>query len=75
MTNVIMAHDGSVWLEEIEFQGTRRYLVVGSFGEPVGTIALGANAWIAVAWADRIWVVEEDDLGVESIVRYHITWG
>jgi hypothetical protein len=43
-------------------------------GEVIGTVSLPSGSWVPVAQLDRIWVIDEDSLGVESVVRYGVEW-
>jgi len=71
---IVVGHSGRVWVREILMGGRHPYLVVDANGDPLGTVELDANQWLGVADGDHIWVVEEDENGVESVLRYRVSW-
>lgn len=66
--------DASFWVRLRARDGQRPYYVLGPDGEPFGRVSLPDENWIAAATLDRIWVIEADHLGVESVVRYGVEW-
>jgi hypothetical protein len=54
--------------------GVRPYRVLDAAGDVVGTVSISETARVAAARLDRIWTVERDGLGVESVVQYAVSW-
>lgn len=74
LTGVTIGRDGTVWIEMVEDETGRPYLVLDPTGEPIGSLLLPARSRIAIGDLDRIWVIERDEVDVESVVRYSVTW-
>jgi len=74
VSGLLIGRDDSVWIEMIVRDGVRPYLVLSADGEVVGTANLSERSRVAAAQLDRIWVTERDDLDVESIVTYSVSW-
>lgn len=71
---VLVGPDGTVWIQLIDVPHGRPFFVVGANGDSLGTLTLSPSTTVALAGRDRIWTLEADSLGVESIVRYHVEW-
>lgn len=69
-----VGRDETIWVEKRIVNGERLHLALDPDGTPLGTLTLPEASRLAEAQANRIWVVETDDLGVESVVRYRVTW-
>lgn len=74
LDDLVIGNDGTVWLGMIEDETGRPYRVYEPDGAPLGNLVLPPGARLAAAERERVWVVEKDELGVESIVRYPVTW-
>lgn len=74
VTDLIVGQDGSLWIELIVRDRVRPYLVLSAEGDVLGTVNLSERSRLAAARLDRIWVVERDDLEVESVVTYGVSW-
>lgn len=71
---LIVGRDGTVWIGLAAREGQRPHLVLDPTGEPLGEIVLSERGRIAEAERQRIWVIEKDELDVESLVRYGVRW-
>jgi hypothetical protein len=74
VTDLLVGQDGSLWIELIVRDRMRPYLVLSAEGDVVGTTNLPERSRVAAARLDRLWVTERDDLDVESIVTYQVSW-
>jgi hypothetical protein len=74
LTGLVVGDDASVWLELRPQEDGQPYLVLDSLGDEVGRVLLPLRSRVAVARLDRLWVVEEDEFGVESVVVYEVAW-
>lgn len=75
LQEMVIGRDGTVWIALANREGRRPHLVLGPDGTPLGEIALSDRSRIAEAERGRIWVIEKDELDVESLVRYAVDWG
>lgn len=71
---LIIGRDGTVWIEQIEHDEGRLYVVLEPDGDLLGTAVIPPNSRVAAAERDRIWVLERDAYDVESVVRYAVIW-
>lgn len=72
---LLIGDDGSLWIRARLRDGrVPSYHVLAPNGEVIGTVSLPAGSRVAAARLDRIWVVDQDSLGVESVVRYGVEW-
>lgn len=69
---MVGGRDDSLWIRMRDTAEGRPYRILDPEGNPMGTLTLPTNQRIAVADLQNIWVIEEDELGVESVVRYAI---
>jgi hypothetical protein len=69
---LLFGTDNSVLVRLYRPGSERVWLVIAPNGEPVDTLRLPPKAWPAAASLDNVWVVQPDEFGVPSIVRYHI---
>lgn len=74
LRGLLLGRDHSVWIEMMVRDGGRTYRVLTASGALMGTVPVSEGSRIAVAAMDRIWMIEQDEVGVESIVRYSVTW-
>jgi hypothetical protein len=73
LTGLVTGRDGTVWVRLRDTEEGSRYRVFGADGEFLGELG-PVNGRIAAVGEDGVWVVEPDDLGVESVVRYEVEW-
>jgi len=73
-TDLMIATDGSIWIEHRERAGQRAYSVVAADGDPVGQVLLPKDSRVGAATLEQIWVLERDELGVQSVVVYTVAW-
>ena len=69
---VLLGRDGSAWLEEHSLIPGHHWLVLDPDGEPGGRVTVPANFRLMAAEVGTIWGLEEDEDGLESIVRYRV---
>jgi hypothetical protein len=69
-----LAPDGSLWLQREELAETTRWLVLGPDLSPLANVSAprGLQPRLYAIDADAVWVVEKDELDVQSAVRYRI---
>jgi len=74
VTAATLAPDGSLWLERERFTERTRWLVLDRELAPVAHVVApaGRTLRLTAVSGDHVWAVEEDELGVESVVRYRI---
>lgn len=72
VTGLIVGRDGTLWIRMVDTLDGREYRVLDPAGEPVGSLQLPLNARIAVAERGRIWTIEVDASGQESVVGYRV---
>ena len=74
VTNVVVAHDGSVWLAlpEAPDDAAVGWWILDAEGEPAGRAVTPAGLTVHVITGDAIWGVETDELDVGYIVRYRL---
>jgi hypothetical protein len=74
LSGLLIGRDYSVWLQ-LRFEGEDRpYLVLEPDGTPLGKVIVTERGRIAEAQRDRIWVIEADPQGVQSVVQYGVSW-
>ena len=64
--------DNTLWIRMRDTAEGRPYRILDPSGELLGTLTLPLNSRIAVADLRQIWVIEIDELDVESVVRYRL---
>jgi len=69
---VLLGDDRTVWLRERKRGSGTTWLQLDNRGLVVGKVALPAGTRLMVARAGLLWCLEEDDSGVESVVRYRV---
>jgi hypothetical protein len=74
LTGMVVGRDLSIWLELSTDAGERRYFVTDGEGEALGQVVLPVQSRIAAAFLEQVWVIERDELDVESLVRYRVDW-
>ena len=74
ITSLLIGKDGSIWIEQHRLDRRPLYYVVNPDGNPVGVVELERGSRIGAAALAQIWVLESDELGVESVVRYAVEW-
>ncbi len=70
VVGMVGGRDNTLWIRMRDTEEGRLYRILDPSGEPVGTLTLPLNSRIAVADLRQIWVIEIDELDVESVVRY-----
>ena len=70
----MIGQDHTLWLETRLEEDGRPYVVLDPDGDPIGTVVVPERSRISAAQRDRVWILETDDLGVQSVVRYAVTW-
>lgn len=74
LRNLMFDSDLSTWIE-LRFRGDQLpYFVVDANGEPVGTPEIHIRSRVVAASLTEVWLVEIDDVGVESLIRYSTNW-
>ena len=71
--DVLFSNDHHVWIRLLDAAGLH-YLVLSPEGDPLGRLQLPENSQVRAADGDLIYVVEEDEYGVDSVVRYQVRW-
>jgi hypothetical protein len=72
VAGLVGGRDGTLWIRMRDTETGRPYRVLDPGGEPIGSLTLPLDARIAVADRNNVWVIERDDLDVESLVRYRL---
>ena len=72
LRNLLMADDGSVWVELRATEEGRPYLVLDHAGEVVDTVILPSNTTVAVVSGSSVYALELDEDDVQSVVRYRL---
>ena len=72
VVGMVGGRDNTLWIRMRDTEEGRPYRILDPSGEPVGTLTLPLNSRIAVADLRQIWVIEIDELDVESVVRYRL---
>lgn len=71
---IIHGHDGSIWIRLRRSTGERTYIVLDESGEVVGRVPAPGRGGILLASRSHLWVVESDEWGVPSLVRFGVDW-
>jgi len=71
---LVIGTDETLWVGHSRSGGNRAYTVLSPGGEMVGVLELPVNQRLAIAHTNRVWVVERDELGVESLVKLTVEW-
>ena len=74
LLGLLVGYDGSFWVRARLRDGSRAYLVLAPNGDPVGRVRLPEGSIVGAATLDRIWVLEPDLFGIQSVVRYRVEW-
>jgi hypothetical protein len=70
VASIFVGMDHRVWVG-LRTAGDRNpWVVLDTAGEPVARVSVAASVRLMAASAGRAWGLEEDDAGVQSIVRY-----
>ncbi|MCH7933341.1 MAG: hypothetical protein IIC36_05030 [Gemmatimonadetes bacterium] len=72
VVGMVGGRDNTLWIRMRDTAEGRPYRILDPSGEPVGTLTLPLNSRIAAADLHQIWVIEIDELDVESVVRYRL---
>jgi hypothetical protein len=72
VVGMVGGRDNTLWIRMHDTEAGRPYRILDPSGELVGTLTLPLNSRIAVADLRQIWVIEIDELDVESVVRYRL---
>jgi hypothetical protein len=70
--DILVGMDGRVWVSLRPDGDGNSWLVLRPDGEPSMRVTLPASTRLMVADDQNIWGLEADELGVESVVRYHL---
>ncbi|MDX2262259.1 MAG: hypothetical protein SFU84_11240 [Gemmatimonadales bacterium] len=70
---ILVGDDGTVWLRERNQAGHAVWLYLDQTGTPSGRAILPLRARLMVASRGQLWGLQEDQEGVESIVRWRVT--
>jgi hypothetical protein len=71
---LLLGSDGTVWIELRAQPEGVSYHVIDSDGNPTGTLALRPGSRISAASMNEVWVIESDEVGMPSLVKYSVTW-
>lgn len=75
LRNLVVGTDGSVWVGTMVDRATIRYLIIREDGRLAGRLELPLDSVRVVSAGPRFaWVVEDDEWGVESVVRWQLAW-
>jgi hypothetical protein len=74
INGVLIGMDDSVFIEEAHGLEGRNYTVISGDGAWIGSTSLPAGVRLAAACLGRLWGIERDALGVESVVVYRLDW-
>ena len=66
--------DGTLWVGLHPVEAERPYLALDSVGRLIGRVLVPRDGRISAGGRGVIWVIEQDDLSVESLVRYSVEW-
>ncbi len=69
---LVVDNDHRVWLGLRPTSRGKPWLVLDAAGVATALVALPVNSSVQAADGNRVWVVESDELDVESIVRYRL---
>ncbi len=71
---LVFGGDGSIWVGHAAHERERVFTVLDSAGEVFGKVVLAESEKLAAASLDEIWVIERDELDVESLVKHRVSW-
>ena len=71
MTDVVIGRDGALWIGR-DGQAGRTYVVIDSTGRGIGSVQVAKQVRVKAADRTHIWAVEEDESGLQSVVRCRI---
>jgi hypothetical protein len=74
LERLVVGQDGSVWIEHPVTPERKPYSVLSAEGHFLGLVHFPARSRLMEAQRDRVWILERDEMDVESIVRYGVTW-
>jgi len=69
---LLVGNDHRVWIGLRPTSRGRPWLVLGDAGAPDGIVTLPANSTVRAADGEHLWAIEQDELDVESVVRYRL---
>jgi hypothetical protein len=69
---LVLGEDGTTWLTLRATAEGVVALVLDAHGRPVGSVVLPPRSRIAHASANRLHVIQADDVGLTSVVRYRV---
>jgi hypothetical protein len=74
LVNLLLGSDGTVWIELRAQPEGVSYHAIDSDGNPIGTLALRPGSRISAAAMNEVWVIERDEVGMQSLVKYAVNW-
>lgn len=69
---ILIGSDGRVWVGLYQASQGDPWLVLSPSGEPIGRLIVAGNVSLRVVDASHAWALEEDEVGVESVIRYRL---
>lgn len=69
---VVLGRDGTVLLSYTTDGASAQHLLLGTTGQPVGTVSLPTNVKVLAISRTELWGTAVDENGLESIVRYRV---
>lgn len=69
---VVIGRDHRIWVGMRPRPQGRRWLALSPTGEPEAEVVLPSRVTVHTADREYLWCTEEDELGVESVVRYRM---
>lgn len=72
--SLMIGQDNTVWIEQRLREGSYPLYVIAPDGEPIGTLFNPQDRRIVSVTRESMWVVERNEVGIESLVRYGIEW-
>lgn len=74
LTGVIVSPDSAVWIELLRTDEGRPYLVLSANGDLRGRVVVPTNLRVAEARGQRLWAIEVDEVGIESVIVLDVAW-
>jgi len=70
--DIVLGSDDRIWIGMRSRPEGTRWLILSGEGEPEGEVVMPPDVELRVAGEEHVWAVQEDELGVESVVRYRV---
>jgi hypothetical protein len=70
--DLILGDDETAWLLMRDLTAKVRYRALDARGSIIGEVVLPARSMLARATRSTVWVIEYDEDGVPSVVRYRV---